>query len=74
MPLVPPGGFGQSPVKPELPSNAYGDDIYDFKDDYLRILNHWRFNQNFACEAGLVSHNRIAVRPTIYRALGYPTT
>ena len=74
MPLVPPGGFGQSPVKPELPSNAYGNDIYDFKDDYLRILNHWRFNQNFACEAGLVSHNRIAVRPTIYRALGYPTT
>jgi len=49
------------------------DSIYNFKDNYLRITNHWRFSPKIAIEVGIVSHNRIAVSPAFYQSRGYPT-
>ena len=49
------------------------DSVYNFKDNYLRITNHWRFCPKIAIEVGIVSHNRIAVSPEFYQSRGYPT-
>ena len=71
IPLPLPGQTAPS-MPPSVALNQ--DEIYDFKDNYLKVMNHWRFNQNLAFEVGVVSHNRIAVVPDIYRAFGYPST
>lgn len=47
-------------------------DYTEFKDQYYRLTNHWRFNPKWAFELGMVSHNRIAVRPEFYHKIGYP--
>lgn len=47
---------------------------YEFKNDYLKITNHWRFNQHLAFEVGLVNHKRLAVNPTFYTSHGYPSS
>lgn len=62
----------------ELPSitpnnNLDKESIYDFKDDYLRITNHWSFNSHFGLELGVVSHTRRAVTPQFYRFFNYPS-
>ena len=46
---------------------------YEFKNDYLKITNHWRFN-HLAFEVGLVNHKRLAVNPTFYTSHGYPSS
>ena len=47
-------------------------DYTEFKDQYYRLTNHWRFNPKWAFELGMVSHNRVAVRPEFYHKIGYP--
>ncbi len=47
---------------------------YEFKNDYLKITNHWRFNQHLAFEVDLVNHKRLAVNPTFYTSHGYPSS
>ena len=57
----------------ELPAVLEGGTEYtEFKDNYFKLINHWRFNPKWAVEFGLVSHNRIAVKPEFYQAIGYP--
>lgn len=47
---------------------------YEFKNDYLKLTNHWRFNQHLAFEVGLVNHKRLAVNPAFYTSHGYPSS
>ncbi len=54
-------------IAPEKKAN-----VTEFKDNYLRIINHWRFNPKWAIEIGLVAHDRIAVQPDFYKEFGYP--
>ncbi len=49
-------------------------DYTDFKDNYLRIINHWMITPRFGFEVGLVSHHRTAVYPSFYQATGFPTS
>ena len=58
-------------TKPEQDEKQI-DSIYNFKDNYLRITDHWRFSPKIALEAGIVSHNRIAASPEFYKSRGYP--
>lgn len=62
------GGFSPG----EIPDISEKKNITEFKDNYLRIINHWRFTKNWAAEIGIVSHNRIAVAPDFYKAYNYP--
>lgn len=55
---------------PDLDKNR--QNLTEFKDNWLRILNHWRFSPKWAMELGIVSHNRIAVEPAFYQKFGYP--
>lgn len=64
------GGFSPGEI-PGIDQNHY--ELTEFKDNWLRILNHWRFNPHWALELGIVSHNRIAVKPDFYKAFGYPS-
>ena len=50
------------------------DNIYDFKDAYLRITNHWSFNTHLGMELGIASHMRRAVDPQFYHLFNYPST
>lgn len=64
------GGF--SPVEiPVIDKTNHA--LTEFKDNWFRILNHWRFTPHWALEMGIVSHNRIAVMPAFYNAFGYPS-
>ncbi len=47
-------------------------DITEFKDNYLRITNHWMFNSNLSLDVGVVSHRRKATFPEFYQSFGYP--
>ena len=51
-----------------------GDDYTEFKDNYLRITNHWSFNSHWGFEAGLVAHHRQALFPKFYEDNGYPSS
>lgn len=51
----------------------YGD-YKDFKDNYLRITNHWMFNKHWGMELGLVAHHRQAVNPKFYEDNNFPAT
>ncbi len=53
---------------------APGDDYTEFKDNYLRITNHWSFNSHFGFEAGMVAHYRKALYPKFYEDNGYPSS
>lgn len=53
-------------VKPE--------DFTDFKDNYIRLTNHWNFNDRWGFEVGLVGHHRVAVNPDFYTANDYPAS
>ena len=67
---------GQIPgITPPYSSNTSIDkgNIYDFKDDYMRITNHWSFNTHFGMELGMVSHTRRAVTPQFYHQFNYPS-
>ena len=64
------GGFSPGEI-PVIDKDHY--ELTEFKDNWLRILNHWRFNPYWALELGIVSHNRIAVKPEFYKAFGYPS-
>ena len=64
------GGFSPGEI-PVVDKNNY--ELTEFKDNWLRILNHWRFNPYWALELGIVSHNRIAVMPEFYKAFRYPS-
>ena len=44
----------------------------EFKDNYMRLTNHWRLSPHWAMELGMVAHNRIAIRPDFYQSIGYP--
>lgn len=44
----------------------------EFKDNYLRITNHWMFAPRIGFEIGLVSHHREATHPDFYVAHNYP--
>ncbi len=50
------------------------DDYTEFKDNYLRITNHWNFNQHWGFEVGLVGHHRKALFPKFYEDNGYPSS
>ena len=63
------GGF--SPA--EIPSLLMGKSTFtEFKDNYMRLTNHWRLSPHWALELGMVAHNRIAIRPDFYQSIGYP--
>lgn len=63
------GGF--SPA--EIPSLLMGKSTFtEFKDNYMRLTNHWRLSPHWAMELGMVAHNRIAIRPDFYQSIGYP--
>ena len=65
---------GQIPgVSSPITNSQTNGSIYDFKDDYLRITNHWSFNAHFGIELGIVSHTRRAVNPEFYRLSNYPS-
>ena len=64
------GGFSPGEI-PVIDKDNY--ELTEFKDNWLRIINHWRFNPYWALELGIVSHNRIAVKPEFYKAFGYPS-
>ena len=49
-------------------------DYTDFKDNYLRIINHWMITPRYGFEVGLVAHHRIAVYPSFYQAADFPTS
>ena len=51
----------------------YGD-YTDFKDNYLRVTNHWMFSPHVGFEVGLVAHHRKAVNPQFYRDFGFPAS
>ena len=48
--------------------------LTEFKDNYLRITNHWMFVKRFGFEIGLISHHRDAVTPEFYKNYNYPTS
>ena len=50
------------------------EDYTDFKDNYLRITNHWMITSRFGFEVGLVAHHREAVHPTFYLTNNYPSS
>lgn len=63
------GGFSPS----EIPSLLMGKSTFtEFKDNYMRLTNHWRLSPHWAMELGMVAHNRIAIRPDFYQSIGYP--
>ena len=47
--------------------------LTEFKDDYLRLTNHWSFNDYVGFEIGLVSHQRKAVIESFYKLFNYPS-
>ena len=49
-------------------------DYTDFKDNYLRLTNHWLFNRHWGFELGLVAHHRVAVNPEFYQAHDFPSS
>ena len=51
----------------------YGD-YTEFKDTYLRVVNHWMFTPRVGFELGLVGHHRTAVVPEFYREHGFPSS
>ncbi len=58
----------------EMPVNPLADaQLTEFKDNYLRFTNHWRFTPKWALELGVVAHDRLAVKPEFYEKLNYPT-
>ena len=61
-----------SEAKDSLTQLPYGD-YTDFKDDYLRLTNHWMFNNKFGFEIGLVAHHRSAVNPKLYKTFNFPS-
>lgn len=48
--------------------------LAEFKDNYLRITNHWMFVKRFGFEIGMISHHREAIDPDFYKAYDYPTS
>lgn len=46
----------------------------DFKDNYMRITNHWNVHRRWGLELGLIGHQRQAVNPEFYTRHGYPST
>lgn len=72
-PLIPVTPSIQPPIEEagKLPSIEHA---YEFKDDYLRLTNHWSLNEHFGIEAGLVSHTRTAVKKNFYKEFGFPAT
>lgn len=63
------GGFSPGEIPNIDPHNS---DITEFKDNYLRITNHWRLTPHWAVELGIVSHDRKAVKPEFYKKFNYP--
>lgn len=59
--------------KDSLINFPYGD-YTDFKDNFLRVTNHWMLTSRFGFEVGLVAHHREAVTPDFYRTNGFPST
>lgn len=51
----------------------YGD-YTDFKDNYLRLTNHWMITPHFGFEVGLVAHHRQAVHPEFYQSYHFPAS
>ncbi len=49
------------------------NDYTAFKDNYMRITNHWSFTQHWGVELGLVAHHRAAVYPDFYKLNNYPS-
>lgn len=49
-------------------------EIRDFKDNYLRVINHWNFHRRVGFEVGLITHKRDAVHPQFYLDHGYPAS
>lgn len=62
-----------SPTEIPLVMNGENTEYTEFKDNYLKFTNHWRFSPRWAIELGLVTHDRIAVRPDFYEGIGYPS-
>lgn len=62
-----------SEQKDSVFSFPYGD-YTDFKDNYLRITNHWMFTPRIGFELGIVGHHRVAVNPEFYHANGFPAS
>lgn len=58
------------PPMPEGKKTGYTD----FRDNYLRLTNHWDFNERWGCEIGFISHYRKAINPEFYQLNGYPTS
>lgn len=50
------------------------ENILDFKDNYLRLTNHWNFHSRWGLEVGLITHHRKAVNPSFYTDHGYPAS
>lgn len=50
------------------------DKVTDFKDNYLRITNHWMLTPHWGFEVGIVGHHRVAVNPEFYRSNGFPAS
>ena len=49
-------------------------DYTDFKDNYMRVTNHWMFTRRFGFEIGWVAHSRRAVNPSFYETNGFPAS
>ena len=48
--------------------------IYEFKDNYFKMTNHWRFDPHIAVDVGIISHNRVAAYPQFYKLFNLATT
>lgn len=49
-------------------------DYTDFKDNYMRVVNHWMITRRFGFEIGWVAHSRRAVNPSFYEAYDFPSS
>lgn len=49
-------------------------DYTDFKDNYMRVTNHWMITSRFGFELGWVSHTRKAVNPSFYETNNFPSS
>lgn len=60
-------------IKKDTLTNIPPEKYTDFKDNYLRITNHWMFTRRFGFEIGMVAHHREAVTPEFYQSYNYPS-
>lgn len=61
------------PYLPTIYGNKDPYRIYEFKDNYIKVYNHWRFTPYIAAELGIISHNREALYPMLYQMFNLPT-